>query len=215
MTMSIRLHKTLISRALFATLCTLLFTSVSHAEIFVIKRADGSVTFTNKPLVGGEHAVLFVPKPIGYRSTKRIWDDAPRGMLKLNKKLYDELINTSSRAHSVDAALIKAIIHAESAFNPRAISRKGAQGLMQLMPPTAREVGVSDALEPKQNIRGGTIYIKRLLAKYRGNLSLAIAAYNAGPAAVDNFNGIPPFKETREYVKKVLALHKSYKSALS
>lgn len=213
--MSRRLYNIIISRAFFATICALFFTSVSHAEIFVIKRADGSVTFTNKQLVGGEHAVLFVPKPIGYRSTKRIWDDPPRGMLKLNKKLYDELINTSSKAHSVDAALIKAIIHAESAFNPRAVSRKGALGLMQLMPPTAREVGVSDALEPKQNIRGGTIYIKRLLAKYRGNLALAIAAYNAGPAAVDNFNGIPPFKETREYVKKVLALHKSYKSALS
>jgi hypothetical protein len=197
-------------------LCALVLSFSSSAEIFVIKHSDGSVTFTTRSPRNGENGVLFVPKAVGFKTEKRLWDDdSQRAMLSFSKKSYDELITSNSITHEVDPALIKAIIHAESAFNPKAVSRRGAQGLMQLMPPTAKEVGVSDSFSPKQNIRGGTIYLKRLIERYSGNLAKAIAAYNAGPGAVDTFKGIPPYKETRDYVKKVLSLRKSYQGNLS
>ena len=109
---------------------------------------------------------------------------------------------------------MRAVIHAESNFNPVARSRKGAVGLMQLMPATAQQLGVADALVPSLNIRGGVQYLAGLLAQFNGNISLATAAYNAGPGAVQKHAGIPPYAETQVYVQRVKILHQRYRSAL-
>ena len=117
---------------------------------------------------------------------------------------YDETIKTSAETFDVDPNLIKAIIAAESSGNPNAISKAKAKGLMQLMDATAKSMGVKNVFNPVDNINGGTKYFKYLLDKYNGDIKLALAAYNAGPGAVDKYDGIPPFKETNNYVNRVL-----------
>lgn len=131
----------------------------------------------------------------------------------LNLTAFNDSVRHAASAHNVDPALVRALIHAESAFNPQALSHKGAQGLMQLMPGTAKELGVANALDPKQNISGGTQYIAQLLKQFNGNIKLATAAYNAGPNAVKKYNGIPPYKETEVYVERVGILHRRYQQA--
>ncbi len=122
---------------------------------------------------------------------------------------YDALIGLAARNHEVPPALIKAVIAAESAFDPNAVSRKGAQGLMQLMPQTARSLGVADPLRAEENVDGGVRYLRGMLDRF-DDVKLAVAAYNAGPAAVDRYGGIPPYRETRDYVKRVLTYYESY-----
>jgi soluble lytic murein transglycosylase-like protein len=122
---------------------------------------------------------------------------------------YDALIKSASRRHGVPAAMVKAVIHAESAFNPRAISPKGAMGLMQLMPGTAQLMGVEQPFHARQNVHGGTRYLRSLHDRY-GNWTHTLAAYNAGPSAVDHYRGIPPYDETRQYVKRVLSYYRRY-----
>jgi len=117
---------------------------------------------------------------------------------------FSDLINAAAEKYDVDAGLIKAVIKAESNFNPDAVSSSGALGLMQLMPATAKSLGVDDPLDPEQNIFGGTKFLHRLLDKYNNNVTLAIAAYNAGPGAVGRYGGIPPYSETQTYVKRIL-----------
>ena len=123
---------------------------------------------------------------------------------------FSEEILEASEAHDVNPALIAAVIHAESNFNPKAHSHVGAQGLMQIMPATQRYLGCRNGWDPRQNINAGSKYLRELLNNFRGNMSLAIAAYNAGPGAVKKFSGIPPYKETRNYVKKVLNNYSRY-----
>lgn len=115
-----------------------------------------------------------------------------------------EMLAHSGAAHHIDTDLLASVMKAESGGQVRAVSRTGAQGLMQLMPKTASEMGVEDAFHPEQNIAGGTAYLDQLLTRYRDNIALALAAYNAGPAAVDRYRGVPPYRETQEYVARVI-----------
>jgi soluble lytic murein transglycosylase-like protein len=133
---------------------------------------------------------------------------------RLHLTEFADAINEQSNFFKVDPALVRAIIHAESAFNPLARSRKGAMGLMQLMPNTASDMGVFNLSDPKQNIRGGVKYLATLLESFKGNEMLATAAYNAGPSAVTRHNGIPPYEETQTYVKRVSILQKRYKTQM-
>lgn len=136
------------------------------------------------------------------------------GSTALNLTAYADVIRAASIEYGVDEAFLRAIIHAESAFNPRALSLKGAQGLMQLMPATASDMGVLDAFDTSQNIRGGARYLGLLLHDFNGNEQLAAAAYNAGPGAVVRYSGIPPYAETQVYVERVGTLRKRYGAAI-
>jgi hypothetical protein len=126
--------------------------------------------------------------------------------------LFDLIIHEASRRHKVDSAMVRAIILAESRYNIYAISSKGARGLMQLMPVTAKELGVENSFNPVQNINAGVKYFKRLLNRFNGDAKLSLAAYNAGIGRVLKYNGVPPFKDTRDYVQKVLHYHRFYKA---
>jgi soluble lytic murein transglycosylase-like protein len=133
---------------------------------------------------------------------------------KAERFLHPIVIQAACR-HQVDAALVKAIIMAESGYNTRAISKKGAKGLMQLMPATAQALGVEDAFNPKQNISGGVRYFKQLVTQFDGDVELALAAYNAGSRNVRHYQGIPPFKATRYYIKKVFKYYEIYKDQMA
>ena len=126
----------------------------------------------------------------------------------------DSLIETYSQKNGLDSAFVKAVIKQESGFQPKVTSHCGAMGLMQLMPATANAMGVKDAYDPEQNIAGGTKYLKGLLDRFGGDKSLALAAYNAGPNAVAKYNGIPPYKETQNYVKNIMSMYQKYSGGL-
>ncbi|MFL9582460.1 lytic transglycosylase domain-containing protein [Stenotrophomonas sp. AB1(2024)] len=137
------------------------------------------------------------------------------GSIRLNTTAFQAEIAAAAREFGVEEAVVRAIIHAESAYNPTALSRAGAQGLMQLMPPTARRFGVTDSYDAAQNIRGGVQYLSWLLKRFNGNLTLAAAGYNAGEGAVDRHGGVPPYSETQYYVKRVALLADRYRGAIA
>ncbi len=172
--------------------------------IYVYHENGGVVRFSNRPPQPGVKAEIFTARGGSYSIVGRGWGG------RLFKEHYKEIIVEVARRYAIDPALVRAVIHAESAFNPKAISPKGAQGLMQLMPATAQQHGVRRPFEPRENIQGGTRHLAMLLRKYNGNVKYALAAYNAGEEAVAQYGGIPPFAETREYVHRVLSLKTRY-----
>jgi hypothetical protein len=181
--------------------------NAESGKIYVIREKSGVVRFTTKPPAEGVRANVFTAKSSSFSTVSYSTRGSFSG--KIFPDRYNEVIRHAAREHRVDPGLIKAVIHAESAFNPSARSPKGAQGLMQLMPGTARDLGVN-AWHPTSNILGGTRYLARLLKKFDGNVHHALAAYNAGEENVTKYNGIPPFAETQHYVKRVLQLKRRY-----
>ena len=166
---------------------------VAHAQIYSWRDAAGNLVLSDRPKAGGEWTFA-----VGITGAIRTTRAATRNTT------YDPIIAEHSSVHGVRADLVHAVIQAESAFNPMARSIKGAMGLMQLMPATAIAYGVSNAYDPVQNIRAGVAYLRGLLDRYSQNEELALAAYNAGPGAVEKYGGaVPPYRETRNYVAKI------------
>ncbi|SPP65013.1 putative Lytic murein transglycosylase [Nitrospira lenta] len=167
----------------------------AQAEIYQYIDANGTISLTN------------VPTDLRYR---RIATQPNRLHPVLSERELEPMISRYSRRHQLHPALIRAVIKAESGFDPMAVSRAGAIGLMQLMPQTAIRLEVRDLYDPEDNIGGGTKYLRQLLDRFRGNLPLALAAYNAGEHTVDRYRGLPPIDETRQYVRKVIRYYRTF-----
>lgn len=190
-----------------AFICTQMVPYVAHADIYRYVDEDDIVHFTDAPT--DKRFKVFM------RDLKK--DKELRTKLKyassVNPAEFEQLIRTCSEKYGVNPSLVKAVIHAESGYNPNAVSSKGASGLMQLMPSTAKSLKVADRFNPKDNVEGGVKYLRFLLDTFRGDVSLAVAAYNAGLNKVAKYGGIPPYNETRTYVNRVLSYMKSYQES--
>jgi soluble lytic murein transglycosylase-like protein len=171
------------------------------ADIYKYEDETGVIHLTNVPTETNRKYVLIMrePRVLFSRSIAR------------DIKKYDPLIIKSAQKHGMDPALIKAVIKAESNFNHQAVSPKGARGLMQLMPATASSLQVDDSFHPEKNIDGGVRYLRYLIRLFNGDLRLALAAYNAGEKAVQRYGGIPPYRETQQYVQRVLSYLDGYR----
>jgi soluble lytic murein transglycosylase-like protein len=166
---------------------------VARAEIYTWRDATGNLVLSDRPRDGGERTTYAVGTTGDIRTTRP----------SRRNTTYDPIITEHAASHGIRADLVRAVIQAESAFNPMARSVKGAMGLMQLMPATALAYGVTNAYDPVQNIRAGVAYLRSLLERYSQNEELALAAYNAGPTAVEKYGAVPPYRETRNYVAKI------------
>jgi len=181
-----------------------------QAQVYKFVDDKGIVNYTNiAPPTGQDFQVLRFPCYAADPKCRSVsWEK-----VALNTQSFSTEIQQAAIASGVDEALIRAIIHAESAYQSDAVSPKGAQGLMQLMPGTAKMLEVSDPFNPAKNIDGGARYLSDLLEQFDGDITLAAAAYNAGPGAVTKYGGVPPYEETREYVRRVNILNKRYSAA--
>ncbi len=177
-------------------------------DVYRYVEKDGTIIYTNVPPTGSRQAKKMKGSFKAPARPTSNW--VPRARANIS---YAEHIDDAAARYKIPSALVRAIMHAESAFDPTALSHKGASGLMQLMPATAEQMYVKDIFEPKDNIEGGVRYLRVLANQYDGDMVKMIAAYNAGPTAVEKYNGaIPPYAETQAYVRKVLALYYQYKS---
>jgi len=197
--------------AIFAALIVSLLPPVAHADIYQYTDASGVLHFTN--VTGGKDH-----KPVKCEPRQKIQPEAaplPQESTPSKNTIsssnmpsaYLDIIQTACNRHGVDPALVHALVKVESDFNPYALSKKGAMGLMQLMPQTAVDMNVQNSFSPNDNVDGGVKYLRYLIDRYEGNLSLALAAYNSGETAVKKWGTIPPFKETQNYVQRVLKLY--------
>ena len=179
----------------------------ASADIYKYEDENGVLHFTDAP---NDKRFKIYMRDI--RKDKRLRTTFKMSGCVKNPAEFESIINSCALQYGVDKSLVKAVIHAESGYDPNAVSSKGAQGLMQLMPKTAQDLKVSDSFNPTDNIRGGVRYLRFLLDTFKGDVSLALAAYNAGLTRVARYGGIPPIEETRNYVSKVLSYQKSYRS---
>ena len=168
-----------------------------YADIYVFIDNDGVLHFTNVPM-SSNYKIYIREKP-------------PMSLNSGVADRYDDLITEASKKHGVSFSLLKALIKIESDFNPRAISSAGAIGLMQIMPENIRVLNIKDPFDPLENIMGGARYLKQLITRFDGKLPMALAAYNAGPNMVDRYKRIPPFKETEDFVEKVMKYYSIFK----
>ena len=198
-------------------ICTLVATSLGlglatplHADVFKSVDAQGTLHLSNVPTSSAYKVVIHAAKPA---TTSRIASKAKHKSVKAVE--YSVAIKKAAQEQNLDQALLKAVIHVESGFNPQAVSSAGAVGLMQLMPATAKRYGAEDRYNPVENIQAGARYLHDLISRYNDNLPLALAAYNAGENAVAQYgNHIPPYAETRDYVPHVLNLYQQYRFTL-
>ncbi|MFA5240783.1 MAG: lytic transglycosylase domain-containing protein [Sulfuricella sp.] len=182
----------------------------ARADIYAYTAADGSVSLSNVPADSRFRTFVFERN----RADAPAFTSAParQPLIRAGKVRFERMVEEVARAHGLEGALLHAVISVESQYNPRAVSRKGAAGLMQLMPATARRYGVSDSFDPAQNLHGGAKYLRDLLTLFNSDMSLALAAYNAGEnAVIRHGNRIPPFRETRNYVPRVLDYYRQYR----
>ncbi len=169
------------------------------ADIYMYIDSRGVLHFSNVP-TSSQYQLYIKERPVG-----DLGDVGPSS--------YTPLIREAAQRHGLSESLLKAIIKAESNFNPRAVSKKGAKGLMQIMPQNFNALNIRNPFNPRENIMGGAKYFKQMHTRYKGKLPLALAAYNAGPQAVDKYKNIPPFPETRDYVEKVMKYYYVYKKS--
>ena len=170
-----------------------------HADIYRYIDENGVMHFTNTPTSSTQKFKLFLR-------------EKPKVNPRYSTKKYDDIIANASQQYDVSFPLLKAIIKAESDFDPRAVSKKGAKGLMQIMPENFKPLGIKDPFDPSQNIHAGARYFKQMYDRFKGKLSLSLAAYNAGPKAVERYKTVPPYEETEEYVRRVLKFYYNYKN---
>ncbi len=213
--------------AAFAVLSAISFQAAAEPLTIYLYKENGMSVYTNRKPANVEYTVIHpgsgAPRPVlsmpsSELSTEIVatengetligWAASCKGVTReiLDKRAaqWQTLVTKHAKAHGVPEALVRAVMRVESCFDPRAVSRVGARGLMQLMPETAAQLGVRDSFDADQNIAGGARYLSLLLGRFKNDTRLAIAAYNAGPSAVDTYRGIPPFPETRSYVQRVI-----------
>lgn len=190
----------------FAFIVALLLSlPVAAADIYKYEDKEGVLHFTDAPT---DHRFKIFMRD--FKKDKLLRTHFRMTNCVGNPAEYEPIINSCALEYGVDKSLVKAVIHAESGYDPNAVSAKGASGLMQLMPNTARCLKVGNSLDPTENIRGGVRYLRFLLDTFRGDEALALAAYNAGLSRVAQYGGIPPYAETQNYVAKVMQYRKSY-----
>lgn len=180
-----------------------------RAEVFIATTNTGTLILSNIP-INGDHAVMIMEPAAQIAMVPEAYTGKPLFHLA-DKILYDRMVEKIARTYGVESALLHAVISVESRYSPKAVSKSGAIGLMQLMPETAKRYGVVDPLDPLQNLRGGARYLRYLLKKYNNDRNLALAAYNAGEASVAKYgNQIPPYPETTNYVPRVMEYYRRY-----
>jgi soluble lytic murein transglycosylase-like protein len=189
----------------------------AHADIYRCKRADGTQHYTNirEPGRRCQLVVRSSRKSNATAKKKSSGSSSPAGTHSKDParySRYNSLIGEAARLYQLPESFIRAVMRVESDFNPTVVSRAGAMGLMQLMPKTARSMGVSDPFDARQNIHGGARYLRLLANRFKGDLVLTVAAYNAGEGAVEKYDGIPPYKETQRYVRRVLKHYYAYRA---
>jgi len=207
--------------ALLAALFSLFAVSGASAAIYSYRDDKGRLFLTDNPPNNSYKIVVTTQKdragpdlPGAVAPAQVMSAMAPQKILLPNDETFSEIINEAARRHGVDPYLVKAVIKVESDFDPGALSSKGATGLMQLIPSTAKLVGCRDAFSPRDNIMGGTRYLRMMLDRFDGILDYALAGYNAGPGRVEQYNGVPPFRETRNYVTKVNHYYRQFRAGL-